>query len=78
MTLLIDSSNWYDAAQEAGAKHADQLIQMAIESIPLKELATGPKDSLGLGPKYIKYHSLDYVIPFLEKKPIRSTEKQQW
>lgn len=69
-----DSSNWYDAAQEAGAEDADQLIQLAIESIPLKELATGPKDSLGLGPKYIKYQSLDYVIPFLENYPGKGEE----
>lgn len=69
-----DSSNWYDAAQEAGAEHADQLIQLAIETIPLKELATGPKDSLGLGPKYIKYQSLDYVIPFLENYPGKGEE----
>jgi hypothetical protein len=69
-----DSSNWFDAAQEAGAEHADQLIQMAIESIPLKELATGPKDSLGLGPTYIKYQSLDYVIPFLENYPGKGEE----
>jgi hypothetical protein len=69
-----DSSNWYDVAQEAEAEHADQLIQLAIELIPLKELATGPKDSLGLGPKYIKYQSLDYVIPFLENYPGKGEE----
>jgi hypothetical protein len=43
----------------------------ATKVIPLKELATGPRDSLGLGPEFIKYQSMDYVITFLEQYPTK-------
>jgi hypothetical protein len=64
-----DSSLWFDVANAADSEKADQVIDFALRTLPLNELATGPEDSHGLGPKYIRYQPLDYVIPFLENYP---------
>ena len=64
-----ESSLWYDVINEAKPENVDAIIQFATEIIPLKELATGPKDSLGLGREFNKYQCLDYVITFLENYP---------
>lgn len=67
----FESSLWYDVVHEAKPENADAVIEFATKVIPLKELATGPKDSLGLGPEFIKHQSLDYVITFLENYPLK-------
>ena len=66
-----ESSLWYDVVNEAKPTNADEVILFAAMAIPLKELATGPKDSLGLGPEFIKHQSLDYIITFLENYPTK-------
>lgn len=66
-----ESSLWYDVVNEAKSENVDEVILFATTVIPLKELATGPRDSLGLGPEFIKYQSLDYVITFLEQYPTK-------
>jgi hypothetical protein len=66
-----ESSLWYDVVNEAKPKDVDKVIQFATEVIPLKELATGPRDSLGLGPEFVKYQSFDYIVTFLESYPTK-------
>lgn len=66
-----ESSLWYDVVNEAKPENIDEVILFATTVIPLKELATGPRDSLGLGPEFIKHQSLDYVITFLEQYPTK-------
>lgn len=64
-----DSWMWYDVVNEAKANNVDEVIQFAINALPLKEIATGPRDSLGMGPEFIKHQCLDYVVTFLETYP---------
>lgn len=66
-----ESSLWYDVVNEAKPENVDEVIAFATDVIPLKELATGPRDSLGLGPEFIKHQSLDYIITFLEQYPMK-------
>jgi len=66
-----ESSLWYDVVNEAKPENVDEVISLAATAIPLKKLATGPRDSLGLGPEFIKHQSLDYVITFLEDYPTK-------
>jgi hypothetical protein len=66
-----ESSLWYDVVNEAKPENVDEVILFAAAVIPLKELATGPRDSLGLGAEFIKHQSLDYVITFLENYPTK-------
>jgi hypothetical protein len=65
----LDSSAWYDVTYYAKLENVDTIINFAIETIPLEELATGPKDCLGVGIKYIQYQPLDSIITFLENYP---------
>lgn len=65
----LDSTAWYDVTHYNKPEHADLIIDFAVKNLPLDELSTGPKDSLGLGSEYTKYMCLDYVITFLEDYP---------
>lgn len=67
----LESSLWYDVVHAAKSTNVDEVLQFAIDVLPLKELATGPRDSLGLDPEFIKHQSLDYVITFLENHPAK-------
>jgi len=64
-----ESSMWYDVVNGAKPSQADQVIEFALAAIPLKELASGPRDSSGLGPQFLRYWSLDYMTTFLENYP---------
>jgi hypothetical protein len=64
-----DSSAWYDVTHYAKAENTEQIIDFALNNIPLEEYATGPKDSYGIGPEYGKYMILDTAILFLENHP---------
>ncbi len=65
----IDSSAWYDVTRYGKPKYADQIIAFALKNLPLDEFATGPKDSIGLGPTYSKFMCFDFVIRYLEDYP---------
>lgn len=67
----LESSLWYDVVHEAKYENVDEVLEFAIEVLPLKELASGPSDSLGLGAEFVKHQSLDYVITFLENYPTK-------
>lgn len=65
----LDSSLWYDVIRYSKPEHADLIIDFAIKHLSLDELATGPKDLIGLGLEYNKFNCLDCVITFLENHP---------
>jgi len=66
-----ESSLWYDVVHEAKAENVDEVLELATKVLPLETMATGPLDSLGLGPEFVKYQSLDYLVPFLENYPTK-------
>jgi hypothetical protein len=70
----LDSSSWYDVTHYSKPEHSDEIIDFAIKHLPLDEMATGPRDSMGFGENSNKFGSLDYVITFLENYP-RKGEK---
>lgn len=70
----IDSSSWYDVTHYSKPEHSDKIIDFALKHLPLDEMATGPKDSMGFAEEYNKYGSLDYVTTYLENYP-RKGEK---
>ena len=65
----LDFSYWFDVTHDSKPQQADQIIDFGITAFPLKELATGPKDSLGLGENYSRYHAFDSLVTFLENHP---------
>lgn len=66
-----EGSLWYDVINEYTDIHTDEIIDLAIKTIPLEELATGPEDILGLGPNFSKFQGLDFILPFLERYPAK-------
>ncbi|HEY4327009.1 MAG TPA: hypothetical protein VGN20_23685 [Mucilaginibacter sp.] len=64
-----ESKRWYDVVDTAKPEQVDEIIRFVMEAIPLKELATGPRDSFGFGPEFDRYQSFGYVITFLEEYP---------
>jgi len=65
----LDSTSWYDITTYIKHDTPQRLVDKAIGLIPIEELSTGPKDSMGVGPDWQKHQSLDYVITFLENYP---------
>ena len=64
-----DSGLWYDILKLTKSDKVDIVLNYAIKVLPLKEMAVGPKDSLGLGPEFMKHMPLDYLMNFLERHP---------
>ena len=61
--------HWWNLMQTDDQERAARVIELAESMIPLEEVATGPSDSLGLGPEY-KYHSaLDFILQDLGRFP---------
>lgn len=65
----LDSSSWYDVTHYSKLEHSDKIIDFALKHLPLDEMATGPRDSMGFGENYNKFGSLEFVITFLENFP---------
>lgn len=70
----IDHCAWYDATYYGKPEQADQIIDFALKHLPLDEFATGPKDSMGIGPSYSRFMCFDTVITYLENYPQRGEE----
>ena len=51
----LKSMSWFDVVKIVKPEQVDNVIQLAVKEIPLKELSTGPKDSHGFGPGYEKH-----------------------
>lgn len=65
----LDSSAWYDVTANSKENNVEEIIDFAINNLPLEFLGSGPKDSSGIGDDYQKHSSLDSVITFLENYP---------
>ncbi|OJJ23487.1 hypothetical protein BKI52_03750 [marine bacterium AO1-C] len=70
----LNSSYWYDIMTSTTEQNIDKVIQLALEKLPLQRLATGPKDSLGIGPEFQVHSCIEFVITLLEKYPNRGEE----
>ncbi|GAA2417244.1 hypothetical protein GCM10010191_29740 [Actinomadura vinacea] len=67
----LDSSAWFRAAGEAGPDGIDEVLALAVELLPLDEIATGPADEMGLGPGFRPHGCLDMLLQDLGKWPGR-------
>lgn len=65
----IDSSSWCDVTHYSKPEHSDKIIDFALKHLPLDEMSTGPRDSMGFGENYNKFGSLDYLVTYLENYP---------
>lgn len=60
---------WWNAMQTDDPARIDQLICYAEETFPLKEIATGADDALGIGEEFEAHQKLDWVLQDLRRFP---------
>lgn len=65
----LDSWAWYDVTSNAKESNVEEIIDFAINNLPLDSLGSGPKESMGIGDDFQKHSSFDSVIMFLESYP---------
>lgn len=70
----LDYSSWYDVTTYDNGQNVDEIIEFAKNNLPLDELGSGPKDSMGFGVDYHKHACLESVLTFLENCPNKGEE----
>lgn len=63
------AGRWYDAAEVADVSRIDDVIRLARESLPLGQIATGPRIESGMGPAFGPHSCLDYLLQRLKDFP---------
>lgn len=64
-----DSDLWYYVLQTEDPARIDRLLDLARQTIDLESIATGPADSMGLGPAYTQHSHLDFILQELARFP---------
>lgn len=67
--LKRGEDQWYFAMQSDDQERIDRVVQLAEQTLPLDELASGPSDSLGLGPEFTHHNALNFVLQELVRFP---------
>lgn len=67
--VLNGKDGWYYLMQTTNRDRAERAISLAERLIPLDKIATGPTDSLGLGPDYKHHSDLDWLLSALPDWP---------
>jgi hypothetical protein len=62
-------NDWFAAWQGATSDRAEQLVNLATELLPLRDLATGPQDQAGFGPQWRSHNALDWTLQALRNHP---------
>jgi hypothetical protein len=60
---------WFQAWQGADRGRAEALAALAVEVLPLDEIATGPDTALGLGVEWSLHSALDWSLQALRDHP---------
>lgn len=60
---------WYFVMQTDDPERIDRVVALAQQRLPLEQIATGPADELGLGPKFEHHSALDFVLQDLGRFP---------
>jgi len=62
---------WYFVMQTKDHDRVDRVIKFAEETLPLEKIASGPSQSLGLGPEFQHHSALDFVLQELRRFPAK-------
>ncbi|MEV4535975.1 hypothetical protein AB0J82_19340 [Asanoa sp. NPDC049518] len=65
----LESGKWFSAIRQADRQSIDDVIDLAVEVLPLDDVATGPGEELGLGPRWAAHQCLDFLVQDLDKWP---------
>lgn len=61
--------SWFEAWQQADSIRADALASLARDLLPLRNIAAGPADELGIGPGWEAHRALDWTLQELRNHP---------
>lgn len=67
-------SLWSDAVNVMPAERSDDLILLAVKSLPLEKIASGPADAVGFGEEYKYFICIEYLITYLGNFPGKGGE----
>jgi hypothetical protein len=67
----LTSSSWYRLMQQTDEARIDSVLEFAESALPLRSVATGPADELGLGPGFEIHGTLDWILQDLRRFPLR-------
>lgn len=62
-----DASRWFQVMEQANAERIDGIVALAASTLPLQQIASGPTDSMGLGPEFKAHSALDMVLQSLDR-----------
>lgn len=65
----LDFSLWYDVTANAKEGDVEEVIDLALNNLPLDKLGTGPKDSMGFGDDFQMHNALESVITLIGDYP---------
>ncbi len=65
----LKCNSWHDLITYVKHDNPQTLIDKAFDLLPIEEISTGPKNTMGTGPDWEKYQSLGFIISFLENHP---------
>lgn len=65
----LQSTRWYDIMRNADQERIEQIVTLAKEKLPLRKIANGPADEMGIGPAYNAHSCLDFVLQDLGHYP---------
>ncbi|MCE1254619.1 MAG: hypothetical protein LWX83_13850 [Anaerolineae bacterium] len=69
VSSLDNSQLWYYVMRDATFTQAEQVVQLALNVLPLDEIATGPADDLSFGSQYVSHACLDKILQGLGDFP---------
>ena len=64
-----DSDFWYQVMQTSDPARIERVLDLARQKIDLESIATGPAESLGMGPAYTQHSHLDFILQELGRFP---------
>ncbi|WP_147437347.1 hypothetical protein [Micromonospora musae] len=65
----LESGKWFSAVRQVDRDSIGEVIDLAVEVLPLDEVASGPGRELGLGRQWAAHQCLDFLVQDLDKWP---------
>ncbi|WP_237691073.1 hypothetical protein [Paenibacillus caui] len=63
----LEDSHYLQLMKSDDSNRIRKLVQFAEEHLPLRQIATGPGDEMGLGKEYAAHRSLDTILQNLDR-----------
>lgn len=67
--LKRGEDRWHFTVQTNDPERIDRVIKFAEETLPLQRIASGPADSIGVGPDFRHHNALDFLLQDLRRFP---------